>query len=209
MAKTVEERTQDYVKQIGRAVRATQLQTGLMLTPESLKVYKPTRSGSGAAIKFDLRLVPKWGKPKSKPGDGPTIPFVESVGGGMFMELARQVGEKDGHAVFGWQKPDQVIVVKLGLPDLSAILCGIECRWSKRALVNPKKNTNDTVGLFHQTPGGGTKAIDYKLVGDGAIIRVSQGKGDYISIKLSLAEELQMRVYFEHAMKMLMLTGMR
>jgi len=210
MARTIEERTLDYSKSIGRAVRQMQLSSGLMLTPESLKVYKPTASKSGAAVKFDLRLIPKWGKPKTKPDqDTPTIPFVENVGGGMFMELARQIEDNaKGDAQFGWKEADQRIVVKLGLPDLSAILCAIECRYAKKPLPNPKKNTKNVVSLFHKTDKG-SSVIEYKLMPNHAILKVSRSKDDLISIKITMQEELQLKVYFEHALKMLMLTGMR
>lgn len=195
----------NYLKAIGRATRQIQLQNGLMLTPESLKIYKPTKTKSGAAVKFDLRLIPEWETAKTKT----TVPFVKVVGGGMFMELARQTGEDDkGNATFGWQAADQRIVTKLGLPDLSAILVAVECRYAGKPLPNPKKGTKNVVSMFHQTQKGNT-IIEYRLFPTHAILHVSKGKGDFISLKITMQEELQIKAYLEHAMKMLMLTGMR
>lgn len=168
----------------------------LQFSPEPIYVYKPRKTGEGAALKLDLRLQPLFNDKG----------YVESVEGGLFLELAAQGGKgEDGYARFGWQD-DTRLAAKLGVPDITAILLGLRTvRVLGKQLPDSIRSKNDkeatgvVLGLFHKF-GEDTTAIDIKFAADGCFLRISKSADWHRSIKLTLQEELLVESYLKHAL---------
>lgn len=172
--------------------------------------HKPTAAGTGKALKVELRLNPKWIKTEA----GPAYFDKESVrGGGLYLELTPQIGkDASGNAKFAWTDEKKLIRVKLGVPDLSALLVSIR---AVRILGHevPKTHRNKagdpyTVSLFHKTPTT-TTGITYTFVDDKSTLYVSRSKDHAHSIQLTLAEELVLQRYLELALDAYLQTGKR
>jgi hypothetical protein len=187
-----------------KPVNRSDVLSELQLRPRDLRFYKP-KNGQGAAVKFDLRLVPlvKVG------ATGDT--YVKSVSGGLFLEMARELPSKDaeGNATFGWDEANTRITGKLGLPDVTSLLTAVRCRYAKRLLPDSYGfEGGDSVKLFHKF-GDETTAIRYTLAPDGAFLHISKSKELQRKVKLSLQEELAMEAYLQHALNMFVLMGVR
>jgi hypothetical protein len=175
----------------------------LPLSPEPLYVYKPQKAGGGAALKLDLRLTPTFNDKG----------FISEVNGGLFVELVEQTGNgEDGFARFGWQAETR-LTAKLGTPDVAALLAGIRSvrHQSKPVPQSLRTKTDDkgiTVGLFHKF-GNDSTALEYRFGGDGSFLRVSKSKEWHRSIKLSIAEEIQLETYLQSALRAFQLVGLR
>jgi len=104
-----------------------------------LAFYHPTQAGKGCAVRFELR------------------PARRGRDGYVFAELARQktaAGRRDGAphaATFDWENR---VAVKLGLPDVCAMLTVLEGRTAA---------AGGDKGLFHQTEGA-TAVIAFRRV---------------------------------------------
>lgn len=178
--------------EIGRLVN-------LQLCPQAMYVYKPRGDGAGNALKLELRLTPSWNEKG----------YLDSTEGGLFLELATQIGKgDDGYARFGWKES---LVAKLGVPDVTAFLTSIRAvRYlggDVPAALRPKKDdTGMVVGLFHKFESG-TTAIGMKFEGDGSYVSVSKSKEQRASIRLTLSEELQLEYYLQMALRAFHLVG--
>lgn len=185
-----------------------------------LTLHKPTPSQSGSAAKFNVRMVEHLGVSEG-------AHFWKKTKGGLFVDLAKQIGQDDhGNATFGWQQEQGVITAKLGLPDLSALLLGYrEVRLLGRAVppdVRPQAREQDTddqrkrkaatVSLFHRAEGkagGATSAITYEFTAQGGSFRVSKSKDVARSLSVSLAEELRLFKFFDMSLEYLLKAGAR
>ena len=187
---------------LAAAIQGVAQQLRLELNPESLYVYKPMKSGKGAALKVDLRLVPTYGE----------TGYVADVKGGLFVELAAQEGEKDGFPTFGWKSEDK-LSAKLGIPDVTAILVGLrEVRLRGKVVPAGIRSKGDekgtTVGMFHVFKDE-TTAIQLQFGADGSFLQISKSKEERRSIKLTLQEEVQLEIYLRFALQRLLQVGVR
>lgn len=179
---------------------------GLEWTPQPLLVYKPTKAGSGTAMRVQLRLEPEW-----EEGEGYVRPVIKG-NGGLFLELAEQQGTGEGgFAKFGWA--DQSLIrVKLGLPDVSKVITSIDqVRLAGQELpasFRGKDQDPFTLSLFHKF-GDQSTAISLKLEQDRSFLRVSKAKDWSRSITLELHEELQLRTYLAMSMEGFLRVGLR
>ena len=186
-----------------RKITGTELLDLLLLSPQPTYVYKPRPDGSGAALKLDLRLKPI----RNDKG------YIQAVEGGLFLELAAQVGKgEDGYARFGWQDEGR-LTAKLGVPDISAILLGL--RYVRQLVkkvpdgIRAKGDQDGTsLGLFHKF-GDDSTAINLKFAADGSFLRISKSKTWERSIKLSLTEELVIETYLQLALRAFLAVGAR
>ena len=175
--------------------------------PESLRFYRPSlKDTSGTALSLDLRLTPEFG-----------ASYVGKVSGGLFVELVPQLTVKTAQkdATFGWEDP-QKVTAKFGLPDISALLVAIRCRYARRLVPEGLRSKGDTigntVGMFHRFVEDGVSAttvIEYAMVGDEAFLKMSRSATQRRTIKLSMAEELQLECYLKHALHAFTLVGKR
>lgn len=105
---------------------------------QSFRVYRANKDGNGAACQIEL----SWKDDKTGEGRGGRY-FV-------FLTLAQQGGDNEnGDATFQWKEG---IVVKLDPVDLGEFL----------SVLTGKKESLGTKGsLFHESPGGGNKIIQF------------------------------------------------
>lgn len=96
--------------------------------PQAFKLFKPRKSGDGVASQWEIQIEKN----------------------AVFLTLARQGKEKDGHATFEWKtKP---IVMKLDINDIGEIIAVLYKRQDGLGPIGEKGRK----GLFHQTPKGNT-----------------------------------------------------
>jgi hypothetical protein len=172
---------------------------GSTLRPEPLAIYKAKKAGGGVAAKFNLRIQAQW------PEEGD---YVESVEGGLFVDLVPQAETKGVNATFDWKSP---ITAKLGLTDVSALLVAYrEVRGRLgdvpgylQAKQNPQANT---VSLFHKNEKG-SSVITYAFGSESSILRISTGADSFRSIAFSLSEELLVMKYLDLALEQLLRFG--
>lgn len=179
---------------------------GTEWTPQPLLVYKPTKSGSGTAMRVQLRLEPEW-----EEGEGYVRPIIKG-NGGLFLELAEQQGTgDDGYARFGWAD-ESLIRVKLGLPDVSKLITSIDqVRLAGQELPNSFRGKDKdpfTLSLFHKF-GDQATAITMKFEQERSFLRVSKSRDWNRSITLELHEELQLKAYLGLAMEGFLRVGLR
>jgi hypothetical protein len=165
--------------------------------PREMYVYKPRQDGSGTALKVQLRVIPEFPPDKT---------YISKVDGGLFLELAPQLGEKgpDGFARFDWATDGHKITAKLGVPDITTILVGIrEVRYRGKATPKSTRTKSDTdgttVSMFHKFEAS-TTSIALKFEADATILYVSKSKDVKQSIKLTLQEERALEAYLIHAL---------
>jgi hypothetical protein len=187
-------------------IAAVQAFQGLFLNPEPIKVHKPSKSGSGSALKLDLRLTPDYGQGK----DGRV--FVRDVKGGLFLEIAPQLGrDEGGNATFDWQN---TIMAKLGLPDITALLVAYRCRWAGRGLpanILRKDQNPAVVSLFHKFNDDST-VIEIELHKEGSKVSISKKTAGQVHkgfIPLLLTEELLVERYLDEALTAFLKVGKR
>lgn len=177
--------------------------------PQPYLVYKPQKNGNGVALRLHLRVEPVWEETEG----GYRRPVVKGEGqGGLFLELAAQVGfGEGGHASFGWQD-GKLLRVKLGLPDVTKLLTAIrEVRVGGRELpasFRGKDQDPYVLSLFHKFGEGGT-AIAFKLEAERSVVRVSKSKDWARSIAMELHEELGFEAYLQLALRAFQRVGVR
>ena len=126
-------------------------------------------------------------------------------------------GSKD--ATFDYDSPNRV-GAKLGLPDITALITAIRCRWARlqlpEAIQAKDRAANalrpDTVGIFHKFEKDGVKSttsIEYQLVKDGAYLSMSKSATQRQRMKLTITEEIQLEAALLHALQMFQRTGKR
>lgn len=170
------------------------------LRPEPIKFYKPLKSGDGRAASFNLRLKPTY-KPEG---------YVESIEGGLFVDLVAQGGKNEaGFDVFKWNEP---ITAKLGLADVSNWLAGASSyRKSGEvpAYLRGKAGKPDVLTLFHKSDTSGTTGIAVQFTADGSNIRLSKSAERWLSIRLTLSEEIVLHRFLELALDSFIRVGAR
>lgn len=180
------------------------LQMG-QLRPEALPFYKPQKNGNGVAAKINLRLRPVYPEGKD---------YIESVDGGLFVDIVAQGPDQKGYPAFRWADPGAVVTAKLGLVDVSMLRAairdfrvrGIEVATYLRGRDKSKPNV---VSIFHQHDSAGTTGITYTFDAESSHLRISKSKDQWKAISLTLHEELQFDAYLEHAMRAMIVLGVR
>lgn len=172
-------------------------------------IHKPNRSGTGQALKLQLRLEPKWINTES----GGYFDREANKQGGLFLELVPQSGKDDnGNATFAWRDDSKVIRCKLGIPDITGLLTAIrEYRILNRVVppyLQGKAAKENGVELFHKFERGST-IISYSFDEQQSILRISKGKDLYRSIAITLGEELLLQRYLELALDAYLKVGKR
>ena len=159
--------------------------------PQQHVIHKPTKNGTGQALKIQLRLAPKW----VSTADGGFFDKAANKDGGLFLELVPQ-GPKDenDNATFLWKEPDKILRAKLGMADIIGLLAAIREYRIGRAdvpeyLRNKQSPQANQVSLFHKF-GGGSTIITYTFDEQQSVLRISKGKDQARSIALTLGEEL-------------------
>ena len=177
-------------------------------TPAAYLVYKPTKGGTGQAVKLHLRIDPAW------VGTETGGYFERPKNQGLFLEIAPQEGMADGNATFGWASPG-LLRCKLGMVDVTKLLtayrevrvCGREVPAAFRP--GPDRSAQPyTVSQFHKY-GTQSTAINYTFEDTRSILRVSKSKDLARSIALDLHEEYGFYAYLELALQAFMRVGIR
>jgi hypothetical protein len=179
-------------------------------SPAPFLVYKPSKSGSGQALKLHLRLSPEW-----VDGDAGSGYFVRPKNQGLFLEIAPQEGKTDkGFPRFGWNSPG-LVRCKLGLVDVSKLLLSIrEVRHLGREVPFPYRPGPDREAnpfaytAFHKF-GENSTAINYTFEQMRSIVRVSKSRDLARSIALDVHEELSFERYLELAHDAFLRVGIR
>lgn len=114
---------------------------------QQYRIYRMNKSNSGCAIALQLSYKKDNEYDKYQ----------------MFLIGANQLKENNsnGDATFDWKNP---ITVKLGENDLGEILAVLEGRKDAVGYKN---------GLYHETPGGGSKIINFQAVENGYSLNIS------------------------------------
>lgn len=172
--------------------------------------HKPQRSGNGKALQVELRMSPKYCLT-----EGGTAYFDGEANkeGGCFLELVAQSGmDANGNARFAWDDEKAMLRVKLGAPDLAALLTAIrEVRHLGREVpadLRGKAGDEWAVQLFHRTPSSST-LVQYSFAADRSTLRISRSKDHWRSIELTLAEELVLERMLQLSLDAYLTTGKR
>lgn len=178
--------------------------------PEPMYVYKPRPDGNGAALKVNLRLNATLGESGE---------FVQTVDGGLFVDLAKQTSKGGGGAfpTFGWQDASSLVKAKLCLPDILGILAALRNvrRYGKPVptALQPKNEMDaakrkTTLSLFHKF-GATTSAITLTFGADSSVFGVSKSATLRRSLVLTCTEELMFERYLEIALEGFLRMGVR
>lgn len=177
-------------------------------TPAPYLVYKPSKAGSGQALKLHLRLDPTWVETDSGGY------FERPKKQGLFLEIAPQEGMDGKNAKFGWTSPG-LLRCKLGLVDVTKFLTAYrEVRVAGREVPpqfrpGPDRNAQPyTVSQFHKY-GDQSTAINYTFEDSRSIVRVSKSKDHARSIALDLHEEVGLMAYLELSLTAFLRVGVR
>lgn len=189
-------------------------QTTLQLNPRQLVIYKPNPKdeSKGGALKIGYRFAPL-----AKEDGTPSLQFT----GGVFLELVSQIASDGEHPRFDWKGAEKpTIVVKLGLPDLSAMLLSYKyVRELGRVIPERMRPVSKEGTKFVPDPSGMALALIHKTdtatktikwtfdPTRGSFVDISQGREFRKSVSLTLTEELQFVRYLQLAMDALLLTG--
>lgn len=122
---------------------------------KDFRIYRPNKTQDGVAAAIQLSYKTKLQYDKWQ----------------LFLVIAPQTGlDEKNNAQFAWNDPAKAITVRLGDNDVAEML----------AVLVGRKKVAGGKNLFHQTPGGGNKAIVFsrKDNGDGYYIRVSAQDAD-------------------------------
>lgn len=119
---------------------------------KEFRCYRTNKTNSGIAAAFQL----------SYKGDLKYNPYQ------MFLVMAKQTGVDDnGNASYDWK--ETAITVKLGDNDLGELIAVLEGR-------------QDAAGykgsLYHETPGGGNKVINFQRMDNGYGLKISAQDAD-------------------------------
>lgn len=175
------------------------------IRPMALAFYKPNVKdrSRGVAAKFNLRLKPQWNDKG----------YLDSVEGGLFVDLVAQGPEKNGFPQFEWEGATR-ITAKLGLKDVASLRAairdyrvrGVEVATYLRGKSKDKPNV---VSLFHQHESAGTTGISYQFEAESSFFQISKSKDLRRSINLLLDEELQLDEYLAQALTAFVRFGVR
>lgn len=182
-----------------------------VFSPQQHVIYKPTKAGTGQALKIQLRLEPKW---VATAEGGGYFDGTANKDGGLFLEIAPQgAANGDGYPTFLWSATEQLLRCKLGIPDITGLLVALQqyrvARVDVPSYLRDKNNGSpNEVFLFHKFKSGST-IITYRFEEESAILRISKGKDRYRSISLNLGEELIFRTFLEMALEAYLRVGKR
>lgn len=172
--------------------------------------HKPQRSGNGKALQVELRLSPRYCVTEAGTAyfDGQA-----NKEGGCFFELVAQAGmDANGNARFAWDDEQGMLRVKLGTPDLAALLTAIrEVRHLGRSVpadLQGKGGNEWAVQLFHRTPSS-TTLVQYTFAETNSTLRISRSREHWRSIDLTLAEELVLERFLSLSLDAYLTTGKR
>ena len=160
------------------------------------RVYKPTKNGTGAASRLEMKVVEE--ERKSSSGSSFTYRDVQ-----LFWVASPQTGtDSNGNAAFAWSVSGDTesITLKMGEADVGEVLA---------VLNNEKEEAGQTggkfSGIYHQTVKGSTTFSFKKADGKGYYIRLARKpKGGVLTeVKhtLSLGEAQILKVLLERAVQ--------
>lgn len=170
-------------------------------------IHKPTKAGTGQALKIQLRLEPVW------MDEGYYDPAANKEGG-LFLDLAKQGPPNEaGYPTFLWQDQKTLIRAKLGITDISTLLASINRVRNLGMPVptyaqNKSRPDGASVSLFHKFKNGST-VVSYTFQDESAIIRISKSKDLARSISLTLGEEVIFQRYLSLALDAYITVGKR
>lgn len=147
---------------------------------QQFRIYRLNKNNNGAAIAFQL----------SYKKDNEFDKYQA------FLIGANQLGEadKNGNAQFNWK--DGAITVKLGENDLGELLSVLEGR---------KDAVGTNGSLFHQTPSGGSKVINFSHGEKGYTLSISskdkEGQVKKVFINLSDGEASLLSVLLKRSVE--------
>lgn len=184
--------------------------------PAPREFHKPTKSGTGAALKLHLRLLPKLVVLE----ESSFFDREANKQGGLFVELAAQEGHDGrGNATFGWRNQATLVRAKLGMADIQSLLVGqrrYRAGYDVPADLRGRDGQPNVISLFHKfernTTAGQSKdtsAITYQLDEESGSFRISKSRELNRSIKLSMGEELVFVRYLELALDAFLRVGKR
>lgn len=138
------------------------------------RVYKPTKSNTGAASKVEVKVENKTVTGK----DGKNYPKrVVTV----FLVSAKQTGiDKDENATFAWEDDGGRVTIKLGETDIGELLAVLYGRKSIAGVTEGK-----FLGLFHKNDSG-SSSINFgkNEENNGYKLRVTKKVGDAQAIAI-------------------------
>lgn len=186
-------------------------QQTLLLNPRPLVVYKPRPEPTGAALKVGYRVA------RATKDDGSPATYFT---GGCFLEIVPQIPSENEFAAFDW-KGTGGLTVKLGLPDLSAMLLAYRKVRDQGSEIPERYRpvTRGANGKFVPDDSGMQLALVHKNqevatvikwsfdASKGSFLEITRGKGNRRSISLTLSEELLLVEYLKHALSALVLAG--
>lgn len=200
---------------------------GLYLRPGPALVYKPNERdpSKGAALKLEYRAAPNFNE------RGFLIRQDKENRGGLFLELAAQTGlDANQNAAFNWERkegvgtPTELITVKLGMPDITAMLYAYRLLRGNSAATLPevyrvsrknqqtnqweKEPTGKVLGLTHKYEND-TTFIEWGFSERGSLIRVSKSAKLRRLVSLALHEEIMVERMLERALDVYLDVGLR
>lgn len=195
--------------------------TALPFRPGPMLIYKPNERdhSKGGALKLEYRAYPNFNERG----------YLERQdNGGLFADLAAQTGVSNGNADFNWKRdeavgtPNELITVKLGMPDILAMLFAYRLLRSDSAATLPdsyrpsrkegdkwvKETTGKVLGLTHKFDNE-TTFIELAFADRGTLFRVSKSAKLRRTVSIALHEELLVLRMLERALDAYLNVGLR
>ena len=152
------------------------------------RIYKPNKSGSGAASRFQIKIADKQGRPAIF----------------LFLETVQQTGTDDkGNASFAWLDKNKKITFKLDTPDIGELLCVLD--GTKEYAGMPAKDGKGG-SVFHQNEHGNA-VLKFQRVENVYWLGLSSKRKDsgLISVKhvVSLSEGKIIKILLEEAVRLI------
>lgn len=162
---------------------------------EQWRIYKPKKTGDGAASKLEMKIVDKEmvGKENKKFS-------VRDVQ--LFWVTTKQTGvDTNENASFAWDDQNKTVTLKIGEPDIGEILALLN---GHKEQAGSPKTDKFPGGLFHKNENGSATLVLAKF-GDGYSLRVSKKIGTnapvIVSHQITLGEAQVLKVVLESAIR--------
>jgi len=152
------------------------------------RIYKPNKSGSGAASRLQIKIADKQGRHHVY----------------LFLESAQQTGlDSEGNASFAWTDKNKKVTFKMEALDVGELLCVLD--GTKEFAGMPAKDGKGG-SVFHQTPLGNT-ILKFQKAGDVYWLGLSSKKkdGTLVNVKhvISMGEGKIIKILLEEAVKLM------
>lgn len=162
---------------------------------KQFRIYKPMKNGAGNASKFEVVTKPRTRKGR----DGNDVTFDQTM---VFLECAPQTNNDDSEfASFAWNDENKRVTLKLGMPDITEMLCVL--RGLKPTVGTVPPQGEKPKGLFHKN-NSGSASLQFHVTenGDGYFLRAASKRGnDLVAVqhKITLSEGESLRILLEYA----------